>query len=140
MRLVNLISRQGIDIPTLLTTRQLAGGTSTPGDHLAAKSIISFITILWHANTQSCIFQRAGPFLRAILAFIRKQASQSQVSLMYCDTLLIALSVLGSGHASKGCVSSIQEEYIWTLAMRLGHSNLTIACERYYPCIYKINH
>lgn len=121
-----------INIPALLT-RKLSSQNETPAkgcSHLAAKSIISFLTIIWHANT-SYIFQGTGPLLGSIVTFLQKHPAEPQVSSMHCDTLLVALSVLSTKHASKECLGSIQEEYIWLLAMRTGRSNLTTACERH---------
>lgn len=63
------------------------------------------------------------------MTFLQKHPAESQVSSMHCDTLLVALSVLSTKHASKECLGSVQEEYVWLLAMRAGRSNLTIACE-----------
>ncbi|KAF9456257.1 hypothetical protein BDZ94DRAFT_1276108 [Collybia nuda] len=118
---------------SLLINEVIAKTTSlyeTPGlncDHLALRSIVSLLTIIWHAGTRNRRFQGIGPLLKIMVTILHTYPIESQISSLCCDTLLTALSVLDAGEASNGCLSRIQEENVWTLAMRIGPSNLTIA-------------
>jgi hypothetical protein len=98
--------------------------------HLAAKSVLSLLTLIWHTNPEDCLFQGTAPFLKSIMIFLRNHPRESQITAMYCGALLTALSALGAEHASgsAGGIDFMQEEYIWMLAMRYGRSDFTIAC------------